>query len=112
MIGYSGIDTPLPCIMLEILPNGSLSGRLHKEQKHHLTFYTRVKILRQIASALAFLQHPKSFGLRVIHLDVTSDNIVLDSHNDSKLCDFGLSMILSQEKGLSEAVTNFRKSKI
>ncbi|XP_042435793.1 pto-interacting protein 1-like [Zingiber officinale] len=68
--------------------NGSLEEILHgKNAKEPLPWDTRTKVAMGIAKALNYLHHGSQ---TVIHRDVKSSNILLDSEFEPQLSDFGL----------------------
>ena len=50
-------------------------------------------IVEDIALGMAYL-----YGRKVLHCDLKSSNVLIDSNWNVKLCDFGLSMIKSKLK--------------
>ncbi|XP_010494179.1 PREDICTED: phytosulfokine receptor 1-like [Camelina sativa] len=88
ILGYciSGSDRIL---IYEFLENGSLDYWLHEthEENSPLTWSTRVTITRDVAKGLAYLHGlPKP----IIHRDIKSSNVLLDSNFVAHIADFGL----------------------
>jgi tRNA A-37 threonylcarbamoyl transferase component Bud32 len=83
MMGYS-TKPPNLFIIFELLKKGSLFDLLHK-QKEKLPEPVKLKIARQVASALNFIHQSK-----VVHRDVKSLNVLLDEQYNTRLCDFGI----------------------
>ena len=82
-------DGPNWCIIYEHMENGSLKDRLHcKDKTHPLTGHQRSRIAKNVAQGLNFL-HTKN-KIAVVHRDVTSANILLDSDFSAKIGDCGL----------------------
>lgn len=73
-------------LVMELVEGGDLLTML-KNSKVTLDWPTRIRMAKEVASALAFL-HSKG----VLHRDLKSENILIDSANETfsaKLCDFG-----------------------
>ncbi|KAL8554808.1 hypothetical protein ACS0TY_002845 [Phlomoides rotata] len=81
-------------LVYEFLPNGSLDSHLFKG-KSLLTWETRYKVVQGLASALLYL-HEEGEQC-VIHRDIKSSNIMLDSSFNAKLGDFGLARLVDHE---------------
>jgi len=91
LLGQSDLSEPRPCLIYQYLPQGSLRDRLdRKNDSAPLRWETRIKIAWQAATALAFLHRPHSGAHMILHLDVKSENILLDTDYDVKVSDFGL----------------------
>ena len=76
---------PQPCIVLELMHQGSLKDLLHDQNKV-LDWNIRYKFIQSIAKGVAFL-----ISRRILHRDLKSLNILVNEHNQCKLSDFGLS---------------------
>ncbi|KAA8536352.1 hypothetical protein F0562_028830 [Nyssa sinensis] len=83
-------------LVYEFMPNGSLDSLLYKE-KSLLPWDMRYKIAQGLASALLYLH--EEWEQCVVHRDVKSSNIMLDSSFNTKLGDFGLARFVDHEKG-------------
>ncbi|XP_061375978.1 serine/threonine-protein kinase-like protein At5g23170 [Gastrolobium bilobum] len=79
-------------IVMEFMPNGSLHEWLHAS-KTPPTWLKRFEIAMQIARALKFLHQGKPL---VIHRDIKSSNILIDSQWNAKLADFGLAIVIDR----------------
>ncbi|MCD7451767.1 hypothetical protein HAX54_013415 [Datura stramonium] len=77
-------------LVYEYIPNGTVADHLHGEcsKPGSLSWSTRMSIAIETASALAFLHNSE-----VIHRDVKTNNILLDSNFCVKVADFGLSRL-------------------
>lgn len=83
-------------LIYEFMPNGSLDSHLYGG-KSFLTWTVRYNIALGLASALLYLQ--EEWEQCVIHRDIKSSNIMLDSCFNAKLGDFGLARLVDHEKG-------------
>ncbi|PQM34621.1 L-type lectin-domain containing receptor kinase IX.1-like [Prunus yedoensis var. nudiflora] len=78
-------------LVYELMPNGSLDSHLFKEQSL-LTWEARYKVAQGLASGLFYLHH--EWEQCVLHRDIKSSNVMLDSNFNAKLGDFGLARLV------------------
>ncbi|KAK2639756.1 hypothetical protein Ddye_027551 [Dipteronia dyeriana] len=83
-------------LVYEFMPNGSLDFHLFKG-KSLLTWDVRYKIVQGLASALLYLH--EEGDQCVLHRDIKSSNVMLDSEFNAKLGDFGLARLVDHAKG-------------
>jgi hypothetical protein len=83
-------------LVYEFMPNGSLDSHIFKG-KSLLTWATRYNIAQGLASALLYLH--EEWEQCVLHRDIKSSNIMLDSSFNAKLGDFGLARMVEHAKG-------------
>ncbi|KAK3432928.1 hypothetical protein EUGRSUZ_D00437 [Eucalyptus grandis] len=88
-------------LIYEFMSNGSLDSHLFKERSF-LPWEKRYKIVLGIASALLYLH--EEWEQCVVHRDIKSSNIMLDSDFNAKLGDFGLARLVEHAKGLQTTV--------
>ncbi|KAG6489582.1 hypothetical protein ZIOFF_050857 [Zingiber officinale] len=89
-------------LVYEYMPNGSLGEVLHGKKSGHLHWNTRYKIAVEAAKGLCYLHHDCS--PLILHRDVKSNNILLDSNLEAHVADFGLAKFL-QDSGTSECMS-------
>ncbi|KAI3881590.1 hypothetical protein MKW92_044314 [Papaver armeniacum] len=89
-------------LVYEYMPNGSLGEVLHGKKGGHLHWDTRYKIAVEAAKGLCYLHHDCS--PMILHRDVKSNNILLDSNFEAHVADFGLAKFM-QDSGASECMS-------
>ncbi|KAK9938024.1 hypothetical protein M0R45_014785 [Rubus argutus] len=82
-------------LVYEFMPNGSLDSHLFKE-KSLLSWEVRYKIAHGLASGLLYLH--QEWEQCVLHRDIKSSNVMLDSSFNTKLGDFGLARLVDHGK--------------
>ncbi|XP_074576614.1 putative receptor-like protein kinase At1g80640 isoform X1 [Curcuma longa] len=79
-------------LIYELMQNGSLETQLHgPSHGSALTWHIRMKIALDIARGLEYLH--EHCNPPVIHRDIKSSNILLDSDFNAKIADFGLAVV-------------------
>jgi len=94
-------------LVYEYVPNGSLANVLHSSDTV-LDWAARFGIALGTAQGLAYLHH--DFMPQVLHRDIKSNNILLDSDYEPKIADFGLAKILgdsAHSQSMTSAVGTF-----
>ncbi|XP_062011471.1 L-type lectin-domain containing receptor kinase IX.1-like [Rosa rugosa] len=96
LIGWCHYEGQL-LLVYKFIPNGSLDSHLYNGNSS-LTWEVRYRIALALASALFYL-HEESVRC-VLHWNIKSSNVMLDSNFNAKLGDFGLARFVDHEKEL------------
>ncbi|KAL5577929.1 hypothetical protein UlMin_019628 [Ulmus minor] len=89
-------------LVYEYMQNGSLGEVLHGKGGGYLKWDTRLKIAIEAAKGLCYLHHDCS--PLILHRDVKSNNILLNSDYEAHVADFGLAKFL-RDNGTSECMS-------
>lgn len=91
LLGYC-VHDETKLLVYELMHNGSLETQLHGPSSgSNLTWHARMKIALDTARGLEYLH--ENCKPSVIHRDLKSSNILLDSSYNAKLSDFGLAVM-------------------
>ena len=83
---YHDVDTGLPVLLMELM-DGSLTTVLEKSLKP-IPYHIQVNICHDISLALSFLHSNK-----IIHRDLSSNNVLLIGNSRAKVTDFGMARL-------------------
>ncbi|KAJ4780926.1 Leucine-rich receptor-like protein kinase family protein [Rhynchospora pubera] len=89
-------------LVYEYMMNGSLGEVLHGKRGGYLNWQMRLRIAIEAAKGLCYLHHDCSPP--ILHRDVKSNNILLDSDFEAHVADFGLAKYL-RDIGASECMS-------
>ncbi|KAL1560277.1 Serine/threonine-protein kinase hsl1 [Salvia divinorum] len=85
-------------LVYEYMPNGSLGDLLHSTKGGLLDWPIRFKIALDAADGLSYLHH--DCAPAIVHRDIKSNNILLDSEFGARVADFGVAkMVDTNAKG-------------
>ncbi|KAL5581529.1 hypothetical protein UlMin_013971 [Ulmus minor] len=91
------LETQVPLLVYEFIPNGTLSQYIHKQNKEFpFTWEIRLRVAKEVAGALSYLHSSASFP--IYHRDIKSSNILLDENYRSRVADFGTSKTVSLDQ--------------
>ncbi|XP_024181640.1 wall-associated receptor kinase-like 22 isoform X2 [Rosa chinensis] len=91
------LETEVPLLVYEFIPNGTLSQYIHHQNEEFpLTWRVRLRVSIEVAGALSYLHSATSFP--IYHRDIKTSNILLDDKFRAKVADFGTSRTVTIDK--------------
>ncbi|XP_052187954.1 serine/threonine-protein kinase STY13-like isoform X1 [Diospyros lotus] len=79
------------CVIVEYLPGGTLKKYLIRNSRKKLAFKVVIQLALDLSRGLSYLHSKK-----VVHRDVKTENMLLDSHRTLKIADFGVARVEAQ----------------
>ncbi|OAY37048.1 wall-associated receptor kinase-like 22 [Manihot esculenta] len=91
------LETHVPLLVYEFIPNGTLYQYLHHQnEEFQLTWKMRLQIAIQVSGAISYLH--SEVCMPIYHRDIKSTNILLDEKFTAKVSDFGVSRSIQIDK--------------
>ncbi|XP_074295978.1 putative serine/threonine-protein kinase PBL28 [Silene latifolia] len=95
LIGYCA-DGKHRFLVYEYMPNGNLQDHINRISETKMDWSTRLKVALGAAKGLAYLHSSSAVGIPIVHRDLKPTNILLSTHFDAKISDFGLAKLMPE----------------
>ncbi|KAH7670718.1 Non-specific serine/threonine protein kinase protein [Dioscorea alata] len=102
LLGFCS-NSEMNVLVYEYMRNGSLGEVLHGKGGGFLGWDRRYRIAIEAGRGLCYLHH--DCKPMIVHRDVKSNNILLDSEFEAHVADFGLAKLFLQDTGVSECMS-------
>ncbi|KAL0371280.1 UNVERIFIED_CONTAM: Serine/threonine-protein kinase STY13 [Sesamum angustifolium] len=88
---FNSLPSRACCVVVEYIPGGTLKKFLIRNSRKKLAFRVVIQLAVDLARGLSYLHSKK-----IVHRDVKTENMLLDSNRTLKIADFGVARIEAQ----------------
>ncbi|KAL7198743.1 hypothetical protein ACSBR2_021110 [Camellia fascicularis] len=88
---HNSLPSRACCVVVEYLPGGTLKKYLIRNIRKKLAFRVVIQLALDLSRGLSYLHSNK-----IVHRDVKTENMLLDSHRTLKIADFGVARVEAQ----------------
>ncbi|KAG9451946.1 hypothetical protein H6P81_004850 [Aristolochia fimbriata] len=88
---YTSIPSRACCVVVEYLAGGTLKQYLIKNRRRKLAYKVVIQLALDLSRGLSYLHSRK-----IVHRDVKTENMLLDTHRTLKIADFGVARVEAQ----------------
>ncbi|GAB4830411.1 Serine threonine-protein kinase [Ancistrocladus abbreviatus] len=89
--GHDSFPSRASCVVVEYLPGGMLKNYLIRNRRKKLAIKIVVQLALDLSRGLSYLHSKK-----IVHRDVKTENMLLDSQRTLKIADFGVARVEAQ----------------
>ncbi|XP_043692398.1 serine/threonine-protein kinase STY13-like [Telopea speciosissima] len=89
--GHNSLPARACCVIVEYLPGGTLKQFLIRNRRKKLAFKIVIQLALDLSKGLSYLHSKK-----IVHRDVKTENMLLDTQRNLKIADFGVARVEAQ----------------